>query len=461
MAVEPLAVKAFSPRDGEDLTFEGVCSSGQGLLVRSVGGNGFTDGVKFERVSVEIDGRLVELGPCRYAEDKAVEGYCGRLIPLERIKDLEQTLWDGELTRLRAGLANLPLMLAYRDRVRPEFKTYAADLHYDLSVYQKAYDDLDRLYRGEPAEIREAIQLAFIKSEGRALLDYLDARLDELAAITADYSTEEHERHGYYFRRQLWRFIMASDLIARGNLKPRGYNGDSQMMSLIYNMGHQGDSLFSKLLFKHSVEHPGAQAVRNRRRLIAGGLTDLAGRRPSQDPIRALSVASGAATELFDLFETGDDCGRYRLSLLDQDGQALGEAARHVREIEARLDRSLEVEYLNYSVRTMLIASDLKARREEFDFIYSMGLFDYLTPRVARAVLKKLYQLLKPGGELVVGNFHVSNPSRFYMEYWLDWVLYYRTEEEMLALCDDRWFASGQVFFEDVGAQMFLKLTKD
>ena len=78
-----------------------------------------------------------------------------------------------------------------------------------------------------------------------------------------------------------------------------------------------------------------------------------------------------------------------------------------------------------------------------------MGLFDYLTPPVARAVLEKLYQLLKPGGELMIGNFHVSNPSKYYMEYWADWVLYYRTEEEFRDLPKDPTTAKVSLFFID------------
>jgi extracellular factor (EF) 3-hydroxypalmitic acid methyl ester biosynthesis protein len=92
--------------------------------------------------------------------------------------------------------------------------------------------------------------------------------------------------------------------------------------------------------------------------------------------------------------------------------------------------------------------------------IYSMGLFDYLTPPVAAAVLTSLYQLLKPGGEMMIGNFHVSNPSRYYMEYWLDWVLYYRTEKEFLSLLKDAPSGNARVEFDGTGIQMFLRVTK-
>ena len=94
----------------------------------------------------------------------------------------------------------------------------------------------------------------------------------------------------------------------------------------------------------------------------------------------------------------------------------------------------------------------------KFDFIYSMGLFDYLVPRVARAVLKKLYQLLNPGGEMLIGNFHISNNDRYFLEYWGDWQLIYRTEKELKELFDEDSSARVSVTFDRTGIQMFLHI---
>jgi extracellular factor (EF) 3-hydroxypalmitic acid methyl ester biosynthesis protein len=108
----------------------------------------------------------------------------------------------------------------------------------------------------------------------------------------------------------------------------------------------------------------------------------------------------------------------------------------------------------------MLATRNLVERWGQFDFIYSMGLFDYLTPPVAAAVLKKLYELLIPGGQMVIGNFHTSNPSRYYMEYWLDWVLYYRNEKEFRELVGDVSQADVDVLFDETRVQMFLHVSK-
>ena len=44
----------------------------------------------------------------------------------------------------------------------------------------------------------------------------------------------------------------------------------------------------------------------------------------------------------------------------------------------------------------------------------------------------------------------------YYMEYWLDWVLYYRTEQNLRDLLKNVSTAKTKILFEDNGSQMFL-----
>jgi extracellular factor (EF) 3-hydroxypalmitic acid methyl ester biosynthesis protein len=299
-------------------------------------------------------------------------------------------------------------------------------------------------------------------AERRRFFALMDQRLVELDAVTRDFDRAEHERHGYYLRRMLWEFLLTSEIHRRTNLKPRGYAGDAEMMELLYENRWAGRTVFSKLLHKHAVEQPAAQAVRNRRQLICRQLTERFSQ-PGEGaaPVRALSVACGPAWELRDLFQHPEDADRLHLTLLDQDPVALDCARACVAEREAALGRALPVAYVADSVRTMIRTPRIAERFGRFDFIYSMGLFDYLTPPVAKAVVGRLFEQLAPGGRLVVGNYHAENPSRWYMAYWLDWALYYRTEEEFLALAGKLQGHSAAVSFDASGCQMFLTVDRD
>ncbi len=458
MAIEATAVKAQLLTDDKKLSVEATCASKDSLLIRFLDGSGLDGDVEFDNLNILVNDKDIELGPCRFILEPTPDGYAGRLVCLGDSYGFERFIVSNIKEKLKASFVNLPTILAYKDNISPAFKDYTANLNYDLSVFKKMFDDLDAEHSDAPPEIREVVQKAIIETEGPRFKKFLDEKLEELAGLVAGFTREEHKRHGYYFRRQLWHFILCSDLIARGNLKPRGYSGDSKMMSMIYANDYRGESTFSKLLFKHSTEHYGAQAVRNRKKLVAEKVRELGhklGDRPG-GRLRILSVASGAAVEMADIFQSAEDCDKYELSLLDQDRLALAEAAELVEELQARFGTEIRVNYLNYSVRTMLASRQFREGLGQYDFIYSMGLFDYLTPRVAAAVLAKMAQVLKPGGEMIIGNFHVSNPSKYYMEYWLDWVLYYRTEDEFKSLVGENWAGDVDVFFEDTGCQMFL-----
>jgi hypothetical protein len=69
-----------------------------------------------------------------------------------------------------------------------------------------------------------------------------------------------------------------------------------------------------------------------------------------------------------------------------------------------------------------------------FDFIYSAGLYDYLSEDTAVRLTSKLASMLKPGGRLLIANMMPSLPSAGYMEAVMDWWLIYRTTQELKSL---------------------------
>lgn len=432
------------------------------LSVRFLNGDRFNNGTVFSKLVLRMNGDSLELGRCQVLSEPNIDGYAGRLVFVNDVYDFESLLLHNKVVKLQSAFINLPLVLSHKHKIDQSFRNYTADLTYDLSVYKNLFDSLDSEYNEESENIRDSLQEAIINTEGRKFMSFLDDKLLELEKLVASFSKEEHERHGFYFRKQLWNVILCAPFMARTNLKPRGYAGDSEMMAMVYRNEYEGNSTFSKLMHKHPVEHAAAKAVRHRKDVIASMIRDMkdTGYEGRNKNLRILSVACGPIREIEDVMLSPDDCEQLHFTFLDQDRSALLEAAKLVDHIEKKLNAKMAVEYLNESVRTMLGTPQLKRKWGEYDFIYSMGLFDYLTPPVATAVLGKLYELVNTGGEMVIGNFHVSNRSRYYMEYWLDWVLYYRTEEDFGSLLRNASSAETDIFFDDTEVQMFLHVKK-
>lgn len=426
--------------------------------------NGLGKEAKLGDLELTIDGKSVKLGPCKALPSIGDEPEKGmrRLVSTDRFMDLEKLFFRSKVEEFDASSDKLSMILGYKGTIEPSFRAFVSDLTYDLNVYANHLDQLDAEIAEEPGPVKEVIQSAIIESVGPSLRAYLDEQVGRLERIAAGYSAQEEEHHGYYFRKQLWNVILRSPILARTNLKPRGYNGDSEMMRMIYRNDYQGKSTFGRILHKYSIERPAAQAVRNRRAEIASLLRGYSASRATKpgERIRVLSVACGPALEIQDIVRSAADARKLHFSLLDQDELALLEVAGLVDGIEKSQGVELSADFIKESVRTMLFSRELKERWGSFDFIYSMGLFDYLTAPVATAVIKKLYQLLKPEGEMVIGNFASGNPNRYFMEYWHDWKLIYRTPEELMKLVPQLPDVATDVTTDATGIQMLMRVSK-
>jgi extracellular factor (EF) 3-hydroxypalmitic acid methyl ester biosynthesis protein len=423
------------------------------------------DGVVLEGIDLDLDRGPVRLGRCRFvAEGGAARETCGRLVFLDDVYDCRSLVEDGQFVDLRGFFHNLPLVIAQRERIRPEFRDWCANLVYDLSVYKRFFDEQDRIVAGEPDDVAHAARGALMRTEGRRFLDFLDRKVTEMNALIREYTQEEHERHGFYLRRQIWPYLMSSAFLQRTNLKPRGYAGDAELMIMLYENTYVGTYVFNQLMHKHPVETRAADAVRFRRALIPQVFRQVLPDFPDVGArgFRVLSLAAGPAWELHDIVRDRAEAERVDLTLLDQDPFALDLARETVRRVEAERGVRLSVRYVQDSVRTMLRSRELKRAVGQHHFVYSMGLFDYLTTPVARAVLAKAYDLLEPGGTMLVGNYHVATPTRWHMAYWADWSLVYRTEEGFLELARELAPepASVSIQYDESRCQMFMRVRK-
>jgi extracellular factor (EF) 3-hydroxypalmitic acid methyl ester biosynthesis protein len=447
---------------GRTLPFALISATRLSLEIALDDGALLADGATVEQVELELDRGAVRLGRCRFVASAGAGDGSGRLVPLDDACDCQVLLEEGRYVELRNIVQSASLVIAQRDRVRPEFREYCSKLVYDLAVYKRLLDQQDAIIDAEPPAVARVAREALVLSEKEVFFAFLDGKLRELEDLVRGYSKEDHERHAFYLRRQIWPYILSSAFLRRTNLRPRGYAGDAETMCLLYENAFVGETAFEQLLHKHPVETHAAQAVRNRRRLVPSVLREVLARFPGLpgNGFAVLSLAAGPAWELQDIFFAPEDFQQLRVTLLDQDSRALDLARDAIGRIERERGGRIAASYLNDSVRTMLRTRDLAQRLGQFHFIYSMGLFDYLTAPVARAVLAKSFELLVPGGTLVVGNYHARSRTRVYMDYWMDWPLYYRTEASLRELADGLPAVRVQITEDDTGCQMFLHLER-
>jgi SAM-dependent methyltransferase len=118
-----------------------------------------------------------------------------------------------------------------------------------------------------------------------------------------------------------------------------------------------------------------------------------------------------------------------RLVLVDLDPAALMCSQAQL----AMTTSNIQFEYKQGDVVQTLRSFCKNAQR--FDAITFGGLFDYLPNRVIVFVLQKSFTLLKAGGTLFFTQVTHANPDMTFMDWWGDWKLIQRDEEELLSLC--------------------------
>lgn len=250
----------------------------------------------------------------------------------------------------------------------------------------------------------------------------------------------------------LRRLVHQDPFTYRAYSKPRGYAGDAVMMDYIYGLGEaspaaRGATPLGRAIFAHMSTRPSARAVRYRRSLLAGLIDRTAAR--GGDSVFALAAGHLREVELSGAVQNGQIT---RFLAMDQDAASLAVVARDY----ARLG----VSAVSGSVRHLL---SRKAQPGAFDFVYAAGLFDYLDAPVASALTRRLFDMTRPGGMLLIPNFKTGARDTGYMEAFMDWRLIYRNHDDMRALAaalPASGVADVDVFDDDDDTITFLLVSK-
>lgn len=273
--------------------------------------------------------------------------------------------------------------------------------------------------------------LSTLAENPREMHETLDTILAQTrAAIGADPALSAQ------WREQFLPAFLQAPFVERAFRKPLGYAGDFEMMNLIYRNMPEGETPLGRALHRWANSYRSAAAVRSRRRWILQQMQEHARLRKS-DPYRILSLASGPATELSDLVYESFLADRADIRCIDQDVQSLAFARAGLLRAMAETGRQLPISFSSRSVKALLSQGGEREEGGERDFVYAMGLFDYLPDHVARPLVTLLHDLLAPGGRLVIGNYSRRADAQDFLDLVCDWRLLYRSLSEVYALASN------------------------
>lgn len=375
--------------------------------------------------------RLVQHGQeifrarARQARASKLDGsvFCGFALEADRF-DL------AELQRLNArALARAPLDAAATRAAPSEYKAFCADVIAFIADYldliERKFAPIEnQLAARELDEI--AIDLCTSAAPGwRALVERGNDLVIPIQRI-------KRERLVYKALTEtvITRLLLEGEGWSRTYRKPMGYPGDFRIMNYIYDGVPIGDTL--KARFLHLLSLVGAEPVRTRMVRLAELVVDAVADRPRDEALDILSIGAGPARETGLILDAAPD-RHWRFTLVDQEGEALEDAT--YRFARARRGRAAVCSALHASFKEMLDPSPLAAQYGDKTVIYSSGLIDYLNPLLAQRFVTRLYQFLKPGGSIIIGNVNDKRSGMMWpSEYLVDWTLFFRSREEMKAM---------------------------
>lgn len=438
-SLEYLATCRFTRKD---LMKEGIAVvdvSATGLGIAYPEGTELRAGDLLEDFHFEHRGKLVWKGAVRVANiHPGEDGRCGVQF-LGPPLDLPSLRIFDEVVEKRMG--STLEALRQLESLPAGWRARCLDLYLLLVEVHKAFDEMEALDpEGHWRQPDRSMRLC------RAMFDRTWPRFKELIELQEKETSAFVKGQidvGLDFAQRL--FMLEYDECEfphRAFHKPQGYAGDYRMMELAQSPVLQGETLFQRFVHYYAQHTSLGRTIKGRAEVALQAAQQAVDR---DRPTRILSMASGPAVELRRMVAQQETFAHpVELLLIDQDEAALAASVSELdRVIGNRTDRPpVTVKGLHFSLR-QLLAPKKGAERdlvqneiEGVDLVYCMGMFDYLLAPLAQRTASLLFQLLNPGGRLLIGNLMRVPDSSWQIEFATAWHLIYRTEAEMVDMAE-------------------------
>lgn len=321
-------------------------------------------------------------------------------------------------------------------KISPAYKLALVDMQTYLSDLKLWVDQLEMNVRSAPTAEQPALERALIKEIGQSAFPAFAALFEKFEAAATGVDKSLLPAHQTLVKRLLHPLLLCSPFMHRIYFKPLGYAGDYEMVNMILRDPHEGGSLFAKLLNVFILSQVPGEAHRNRVAYLVRRLVEETNRLASRGGVcRIYNLGCGPAGEVQRFLTHHNLSNHARFTLLDADDETLRNTGKLLEDLKAKHQRRTSIKMIKKSVYQLLKPGDKnKSAGEEYDFIYSAGLFDYLSDQVGQTIIELTYDLLAPGGLLLITNVDPVNPIRNIMEHIYDWHLIYRDGQHLATL---------------------------
>jgi SAM-dependent methyltransferase len=214
-----------------------------------------------------------------------------------------------------------------------------------------------------------------------------------------------------------------SSFIKRMQTWPRGYPGDFETIEYLLRCdNHSPPGTTEFYCEEYTLRSPPPQQHRNK--VNEQAMEILALSRHNKQA-RIMSLGCGSCPDIA-LALPYLAAGEMQFFLVDLDPDALEFSRRRLRGIESRC----------HFANVNILKTAAQFAGTTFDLIIIGGVFDYLPDPLIVKILRDLAaKKMAPGGKIFFTNISRDNPYRYWMNYFVDWEINERSQEELLAIC--------------------------
>lgn len=278
--------------------------------------------------------------------------------------------------------------------------------------------------------------------------------------IAGEVPPDEEVQHKAFARRELHPLMLAAPFVHRTFTKPLGYAGDYEMVNMILRDPIEGPNTYARIVNTFVLDREPAEAHRNRIHFLVD-LLEREARTAAREnrKFRVLNIGCGPARETERFIREFERADSGEFSLLDFNEETLQYTTDRLNRAIEATGTGAKVEFIHKSIHDLLRESS-KGREPEqqWDLVFCAGLFDYLSDRICKRLLKLFHRWTKPGGRVAATNVHARNPIRNFMEHILEWHLIYRDEKHFEGLVPREW--KPQISTDSTGVNVYLVVDK-
>ena len=239
------------------------------------------------------------------------------------------------------------------------------------------------------------------------------------------------------FKKNYRSYFLHGELVKWSFKKPFGYPGDFKIIDDIYQNQPHTTGL-NRLYDNHFLQLAASKATCERKEDFKKGLFKFVEKHKNKE-MRIMNLGSGSAREIKELLEKDYDklFSRVTFDCYDFEIRAIDYAKK-------LLNNATNVNFFEKHTIRLAFAKNIKKEvYQQYDLIYSAGLFDYFEDKFAIRLVSNLRKLLKKEGIMMISNYRErsNNPSACLMEWVSEWYLIYRTEDEFRRIFLDTGFS--------------------